>query len=72
MRIRTKNVPYWYVFRLHGVNFISWVSEKDRCEALDFDIFKAKKWTEILSNLSEMELECVDPYSLWEKEQEQK
>lgn len=63
MWIRTTTAPYLYVHQLHGVCFISWLFEEDKVNALFFPPNKAKEWLRIISDMANIELECVHPFA---------
>lgn len=57
MRLRTKTRPAFYIHELRGVCYISWASEEDKSEALNFPSTKIDKWQETLSVITGFELE---------------
>ena len=59
MWIRTKTNPAFYIHEIRGVIYISWVSEKDKTRALPFPLTDADRWRDILSEMTELNLEIV-------------
>lgn len=58
--IRTVTYPHLYVASIHGVLYLTWVTEKDKEHALVFPPFdEIERWYEVLSNLTKIPLEAV-------------
>lgn len=45
----------WFVHRLHGVCYVSWVSAKDKAEAERFPSERSQQWLENLKELTGMD-----------------
>lgn len=63
MHIRTQYTPRLYVHEVHGVVFLSWVAEKDRRHAQDFDSATVDGWLDTLQSLAGCPLEAVPAHS---------
>lgn len=44
-----KTIEGWYVHEIRGACYVSWVSEKDKDEALKFPLEGSGLWMELLS-----------------------
>ena len=62
MWIRTKAEPHWYIHEIRGACYVSWVSQKDRDQALTFPQVSVETWVRVLSEMSHFELEFIRPY----------
>ena len=58
--IRTIQEPHWYISKIHGVVYLSWVTKKDREDyACSFPIFNIDKWLELMEDMSGLKLEAL-------------
>jgi len=60
MWIRTKDG--WYIYRLQGALFVSFISEADKANADFFPVDKVEAWLELLTDMTGKELEAVEPF----------
>ena len=62
MWIRTKDG--WYIKELRGVNYVTWVSAKDKAHAATFGDTETEvaKCLELLTGQTGLELETVQPF----------
>lgn len=58
--IRTKDGE-WYVHKLRGTVYISWVQKKHREHAEIFPADNIEKWVKLLSDMTGLNLEVVFP-----------
>jgi hypothetical protein len=51
----------WYVYRLHGAVFVSWVTAKDRHQATLFQLPNVNQWKTLLEAQTGLSLEAISP-----------
>ncbi len=62
MWIRTKTVLPWYIHKIKGICYVSWVSSADKGHAACFPEDSAEAWAEILSEMTGLKLEIIKPF----------
>ena len=57
--IRTETEPVFYIHEIRGAVYVSWVSAKNKNEALLFPSITISSWRDVLSEMTGFDLNIV-------------